>query len=102
MKVGDKSIPYSPADNGYVIGDISGDTNVTVVTRVSTDKDHAQNPYTAVFQPSITYQSDKNAAGTASASAGQLQQTIIEPAMSLLLNADKTGLTAAGRKARSR
>ncbi|TBL77282.1 S-layer homology domain-containing protein [Paenibacillus thalictri] len=92
-------LPYSSADNGYVIGDVTGDTTVTVTTKIklSGGNTPSSSPYTAMYQPSVTYLS---AAADSSPKTltvpSPMQQTVIEPNVGVGISVDKTQLTTTG------
>ncbi|SFL76019.1 S-layer homology domain-containing protein [Paenibacillus sp. 1_12] len=94
--LGSTPVLFSTIDNGYLIGDISGDTTVTVVTKVITVGDHSQNPYKTSFEPTITYLSAPTDSIPKTASATDLMQDVIEPNQGVDIRVDNEKLTSTG------
>ncbi|PYI54043.1 S-layer homology domain-containing protein [Paenibacillus flagellatus] len=91
--------------NGYPLGDILGkpgqtvDDTITVETRVKTDAVHTDNPYKTGFDTKISYYPSATPSGTPStAVSSKIALDVVWPDLSVLINADKSQVTAPGER----
>ncbi|MBW7473177.1 DUF11 domain-containing protein [Paenibacillus oenotherae] len=84
------------ANGDYPLGDLAVDTIVTIVTRTATNTSISQNPYAASLEPAITYTSAPDSVVTHDVTGSAISTDVIQPDLSILLDADATAFTAVG------
>lgn len=83
----------SPVDGAYLIGDVTSNSQVIVVTKVTDDNTVVPFSGEVSFEPEVSYYSIGGAvAQPQKAKGNQLVQSVIEPGVSVEVNATKTTL----------